>query len=111
MVDAFPNDPLCFSWLQPVVAEFFFPTATDLADLAAFRNIRRDLPIYFFSGTEDPVGQPLRGVAALIRRYRQADVFGLSYDFYPGRPARDAQRKKTGASSAELLRWIAKVID
>src|ERR1044072_4554539 len=54
MVDAFPNDPRCFSWLQPAVAEFFFPTATDLAD--PFRNIRRDLPIYLFSGTEDPVG-------------------------------------------------------
>jgi alpha-beta hydrolase superfamily lysophospholipase len=110
-VDAFLNDPLCFGWLQPAAAESFFAAAAELADPARLTNIRRDLPIYLFSGVEDPVGQRLRGFARLIGRYRQAGVYGVSYDFYPG--GRHEMLNETNREQVRrnLLRWIAKVID
>jgi len=110
-VEAFLNDPLCFGWLQPAAAESFFAAAADLANPGRLTNMRRDLPIYLFSGTEDPVGQRLRGFATLIGRYRKAGVYGVSYDFYPG--GRHEMLNETNREEVRrnLLRWIAKVID
>ena len=71
-VDAFMNDPLCFGWLQPASSESFFAAAPRLADPLGLRGIRDDLPVYVFSGTEDPIGQRLEGVSVLINRYRRA---------------------------------------
>ena len=34
--------------------------------------IRRSLPIYLFSSSEDPVGQQLEGLRILMGRYRSA---------------------------------------
>jgi alpha-beta hydrolase superfamily lysophospholipase len=45
---------------------------------------RSDLPIYLFSGSEDPVGQQLRGLHKLIARYRDAGLSEIAFDFYPG---------------------------
>jgi alpha-beta hydrolase superfamily lysophospholipase len=60
-VDAFMNDLLCFGWLQPAANDSFFAPAPQLADLARLRQIRPDLPIYVFSGSEDPVMWPIDG--------------------------------------------------
>ncbi len=37
-----------------------------------------------FSGSEDPVGQQLRGLHKLIARYRDAGLSDIAFDFYPG---------------------------
>ena len=110
-VDAFLNDPLCFRWLQPAAAESFFAAAAELADPARLTNIHRDLPIYLFSGTEDPVGQRLRGGAVLIGRYRQAGIADIAYDYYPGGRHEMLNETNRDEVRRNLLRWIAKVID
>jgi alpha-beta hydrolase superfamily lysophospholipase len=69
-VDAFLADPLCFGWLQPAANESFFAAASQLADPVRLRQIRHDLPIYAFSGSQDPVRQQLEGVRILLERYR-----------------------------------------
>jgi hypothetical protein len=62
------NDPLCFGWLQPAATESFFAAASQPADSARLGQIRHDLPVYLFSGSEDPVGQQLAGVSVLMER-------------------------------------------
>jgi hypothetical protein len=57
--------------------------ASQLADPVRLRHIRADLPIYLFSGSEDPVGQQLERVRVLIERYRNAGIRNISYDFIP----------------------------
>ena len=59
VVDAFMKDPLCFAALQPASQASFLAAASKLADPRRLRGIRSDLPIYLFSGSEDPVGQHL----------------------------------------------------
>ena len=63
VVNAFMADPLCFTDLRPEALASFLGTAPQLSNPVALRKIRRDLPIYLFSGNEDPVGQQLRGLA------------------------------------------------
>ena len=84
VVDAFIADPLCFAQLQPAAFESFLAAAQRICDPANLRKIRRDLPVYIFSGSEDPVGQQLKGVGLLIERYREAGVSDISHDFYTG---------------------------
>ena len=83
-VDAFIADPLCFAQLQPSSAASFLAAARRVCDPKALRKIRHDLPIYVFSGSEDPVGQQLEGVNLLLERYRQAGILDISHDFYAG---------------------------
>jgi hypothetical protein len=75
---------LCFGALQPASNESFFAPSSRLAEPACLRKIRPDLPIYLFSGGEDPVGQRLERVRTLIDRYRQTGIRDISYDFYEG---------------------------
>jgi len=74
VVDAFMNDPLCFAELQPKAFASFLGAASELSDPLRLRDIRDDLPIYLFSGSEDPVGQQLEGLALLIHRYEKAGL-------------------------------------
>jgi alpha-beta hydrolase superfamily lysophospholipase len=53
-----------------------------LADQQEIRKVREDLPVYIFSGSEDPVGQGLEGVRVLIDRYRSAGLASIAHDFY-----------------------------
>jgi len=82
------NDPLCFGALQPAANESFFAAPSELADPS---RLRQDLPIYLFSGSEDPVGQQLEGVSLLTDRYHKAGIRNICYHFYPGGPKRNAQ--------------------
>ena len=84
VVDAFIRDPLCFPALQPRSFESFLAAADALSDPARLRGIRRDLPVYIFSGSEDPVGLRLEGVQLLIARYRGAGLDDVQHDFYAG---------------------------
>ena len=109
VVDAFLHDPLCFGWLKPSATESFFAAAPRLADPANLRRIRRDLPIYAFSGSEDPVGLQRRGVHTMLDRYREAGVSGISLDFYPGGRHEMLNEVNRDEVRSNLLRWVSRV--
>jgi alpha-beta hydrolase superfamily lysophospholipase len=110
IVDAFINDPLCVAALQPNSMKFFFAAAYQLADPYCLRWIRPDLPIYLFSGSEDPIGQQLEGVRLFMERYRKAGVTNLSHHFYGGgrhEMLNEINRKEVVTN---LLLWISEVL-
>jgi alpha-beta hydrolase superfamily lysophospholipase len=109
-VDTFMNDPMCFGWLQPAATESFFAAASQLADPVRLRQIRDDLPIYAFSGSEDPVGQRLEGVRVLLARYQEAGIRDVSHDFYPGGRHEMLNEINRGQVRAHLLWWISRVL-
>ena len=90
--------------------ESFLAASVQLDDPDRLRGIRPDLPIYLFSGSEDPVGQRLEGVRVLMGRYQRAGVSNLSHHFYPG--GRHEMLNETNRSEvmAHLLLWISKVL-
>jgi alpha-beta hydrolase superfamily lysophospholipase len=110
VVDAFINDPLCFATLQPKSTESFLAASARLADAATLSKIRHDLPIYLFSGSEDPVGQQLEGVRTLIDRYREAGVRDISHDFYEGGRHEMLNELNRGEVRTNLLVWLSKVL-
>lgn len=106
VVDAFINDPLCFSRLQPASFESFLAAAGRLSDPLELRKIRPALPVYLFSGGADPVGQNLEGVRVLIQRYHNAGLQDISHDFYPGARHEMLNEINRAEVVAHLLCWI-----
>jgi alpha-beta hydrolase superfamily lysophospholipase len=110
VVDAFMNDPLCFGALQPSSAQSFLAASTRLADPDALSEIRPDLPMYLFSGGNDPVGQQLQGVRTLMDRYHKAGVSDISYDFYEGGRHEMLNEPNRGQVRANFLVWLSGVL-
>jgi len=111
VVDAFMNDPLCFAELQPNSFASFLGAASELSDPLRLRDIRDDLPIYLFSGSEDPVGQQLEGLALLIHRYQKAGLYDISRDFYLGGRHEMLNEINREEVRERLLAWISSILE
>jgi len=111
VVDAFMNDPLCFAELQPKSFASFLGAASELSNPLRLRDIRDDLPIYLFSGSEDPVGQQLEGLALLIHRYEEAGLYDISHDFYLGGRHEMLNEINREEVRERLLAWISSILE
>jgi alpha-beta hydrolase superfamily lysophospholipase len=111
IVDAFMADPLCFEDLHPDSLVSFLGAAPRLNDPVALRRIRGNLPIYLFSGSEDPVGQQLRGLHRLIGRYRDAGLRDIAFDFYPGGRHEMLNEINRRQVQTRLLGWIFRTME
>jgi alpha-beta hydrolase superfamily lysophospholipase len=109
-VDAFINDPLCFPSLKPESMQSFLDASARLADPREIRKVRDDLPIYLFSGSDDPVGQKLEGVRVLIDRYRSAGLTSITHDFYTGSRHEMLHELNRRDVITNLLVWISGVL-
>ena len=110
VVDAFASDPLCFAALGPDAFASFLGTAPQLSDPSALRGIRLDLPVYLFSGSDDPVGQELKGLRTLIDRYRSAGLRHIACDFYQGGRHEMLNEINRVEVRANLLSWIEGIV-
>lgn len=111
VVDAFIHDPLCFSELQPASFASFLAAAPRLSDPVSLSEIRDDLSIYLFSGSDDPVGQHLDGVELLIHRYEKAGIYDVSHDFYLGGRHEMLNEINRDEVRGRLLAWISSVLE
>jgi alpha-beta hydrolase superfamily lysophospholipase len=111
IVDAFIADPLCFEDLHPGSLVSFLGAAPRLSDPLALRKIRGDLPIYLLSGSDDPVGQQLRGLRRLIDRYRDAGLRDIAFDFYPGGRHEMLNEINRRQVQTRLLGWISRTLE
>ena len=109
-VDQFINDPLCFPSLKPKSMQSFLDAFPRLADPREVRKIRDDLPVYIFSGSDDPVGQRLEGVRVLIDRYRSAGLTSIAHDFYPGGRHEMLHEINRRDVITNLLVWISAIL-
>jgi alpha-beta hydrolase superfamily lysophospholipase len=110
-VDKFINDPLCFPSLKPESMQSFLDAFPRLADPQQILQVRNDLPIYIFSGSDDPVGQRLEGVRVLIDRYRSAGLTSITHDFYTGGRHEMLHEINRRDVITNLLVWISGVLD
>jgi alpha-beta hydrolase superfamily lysophospholipase len=111
IVDAFMADPLCFKDLHRESLNSFLGTAPRLYDPLALQNIRGDLPIYLLSGSDDPVGQQLRGLHKLMGRYRDAGLCDIAFDFYPGGRHEMLNEINRHEVRIRLLGWISRTLE
>jgi alpha-beta hydrolase superfamily lysophospholipase len=94
-VDAFIADPLCFPSLKARSMESFLDVFPRLADPREIRKVRTDLPIYVFSGSDDPIGQKAGRSACARRPLPQRGYYINRARFLSRRSARNASRTES----------------
>jgi alpha-beta hydrolase superfamily lysophospholipase len=109
-VDEYTQDAMCGfmctvqTWIDLLDA---LPALTRPENLA---RIRKDLPIYCFSGDCDPVGLMGKGLLRLIDAYKSAGLCDVEYKLYEG--ARHELLHETNREEAitGLLSWLDRVV-
>ena len=89
----------------------FLGASSRLADPMEIRKVRKDLPMYIFSGSEDPVGQRLEGVRELIERYGSAGITSIAHDFYPSGRHEMLHELNRCEVVTNLLVWIFGILE
>lgn len=83
IVDAYLADPLCGfvptrSLLRDMVDGIFY-----IQQNANLKQMRKDLPVFFIAGEEDPVGPYGKGVLQAVDAFRKAGMEDVAVTLYP----------------------------
>lgn len=70
------------------------------------RGIPKDLPLYLFAGTTDPVSNGTKGILPLIERYRGYGIEDLTYRFYEGGRHCMLNESNREEVLADLIAWF-----
>ncbi len=73
-------------------------------------RMRKDLPVLFFSGEQDPVGLMGHGVLAAAASFRRAGMTRVSLRLYPGARHETLHEACREQVFADLLRWMEAVL-
>ncbi|HZJ57372.1 MAG TPA: alpha/beta hydrolase [Clostridia bacterium] len=82
-VDRYMEDPYCGGIFT---SSFFYDFLRGLKNITKMKNLKdvpKDLPIYIFSGSMDPVGGFSRGVERLVSMYKNLGLKRVSRKLYP----------------------------
>ena len=106
-VDAYVADPLCgFPFTTQLAIDVLdaLPRVTGPESLAA---IRKDMPIYVFSGERDPVGANIQG---LIADLKSAGFTRLTTRIYPGARHETLNETNRDEVTRDLIAWLDGVV-
>lgn len=106
---AYLADPLCAFALTEASLFSIFDLGAPTADVAQLRRIPAKLPLYLFTGDQDPVNACLAWFDPLVARLREAGLRDVSTHVYGG--ARHEVLNETNRDEviAQLLAWMDRV--
>ena len=106
MVDANLADPLC--GFMPTVAMFrdMMGGLQFIASKANLAKMNKDTPIYFLSGSQDPVGSMGKGVRKVEGMFRSAGCRDVTVKLYPGGRHEMFNEINRQEVFQDLLAWI-----
>ena len=105
-VDAYVADPFC-GFLCSV--GFYRDMARGLKRIHSIEKmggIRKELPIYIFSGSADPVGDMGESPAALVVAYRHLEIKDLENVLYPDARHETLNETNRDEVQVSLLSWL-----
>ncbi len=110
-VDAYNEDPLCgFAPSTGLVRDMFegLRYIHDPKNLAA---MRKDLPVLFIAGAEDPVGNYGDGVKVCAQAFRDAGMTKVAMKLYPGGRHVPHEELNKLEVYADVTNWLDSMID
>jgi alpha-beta hydrolase superfamily lysophospholipase len=107
-VDKYSDDPLCGFLCSTGFYRDLTGVLCSIHRPKTMAKINRDLPVYVFSGSNDPVGDMGASPTALVNAYRNLGINDLEFVLYPG--ARHETLNETNREEVidNLLSWINK---
>lgn len=110
VVDRYVADPLCgFSTTADSRASMF-AACERCSRVDELRRIPAELPLYLFTGDNDPVNDRLAWFHPLAARYREAGLRDVSAHVYGGARHEVLNETNRAEVMANLLAWIERVI-
>jgi alpha-beta hydrolase superfamily lysophospholipase len=105
-VDAFAADPLCGKLSSSGFYRDLIGGLRQIHTGKAMSRIPRELPVYVFCGTADPVGEMGSSPTALVNAYRSLGIRDLEFVLYP-----DARHETLNETNREevmenVLAWL-----
>lgn len=107
-VDAYMADPLCGFVLTVSAFQSLFTGLCRIREKAALRQIPHDLPVFFFSGTDDPVGGYGRGVQKAAHALREAGLTNVQVRLYEGGRHEMLNEINREQVYQDVLTWLQK---
>ena len=102
-VAAYVADPLCGFSFTTQLAIDVLDALPFLSGPASLAPIRKDLPIYVFSGERDPVGVNIQG---LIAHLRSAGLLKLTTRLYPDARHETLNEINRDEVTRDLIAWL-----
>jgi alpha-beta hydrolase superfamily lysophospholipase len=105
-VDAYVSDPLCGFLCSLGFYRDMARALNNIHKPENMRKIRKELPVYIFSGSADPVGDMGESPATLVVAYRHLGITDLESVIYPDarhEPLNETNREEVTGS---LISWL-----
>ncbi|MBP7735347.1 MAG: lysophospholipase [Spirochaetes bacterium] len=105
-VDKYVADPYCG---DVFTAGFFCDLVSGLAFISDDRNVAkipRELPIYLFSGSMDPVGANTRGVLQVYNSLVKSGIGEVTYKFYEGARHETLNELNRDEVFSDVIAWL-----
>jgi alpha-beta hydrolase superfamily lysophospholipase len=106
-VDAYVADPFCGFPFTTQLAVDLLDALPFLSSRASLAPIRKDLPIYVFSGERDPVGA---NIESLIADLKAAGFTRLTTRIYPGARHETLNETNRDEVTHDLIAWLDGII-
>lgn len=109
-VDKYVADPLCGFRMANRYWRDFLLTLAEIYEPINMKKIPDGLPLYIFSGSEDPVGQMSKGVSKLAKMHNKFNKSVVTLKLYP--QGRHDILHETNQSEVryDLLAWLLTVV-
>ena len=91
------------------MAGFFYDLASGVKKISKTKNIEKipkDLPVYLFSGENDPVGDNTRGVINVHNAYNKVGLKNLDIKFYKDGRHESLNEINRDEVFKDVINWI-----
>lgn len=105
-VDQYIADPLCGFSLAKASRASMVEACGRTAQPGAFQVLRPDLPVYLFTGDQDPVNNRLEWFHPLVERLRAAGLRDVTARVYAGARHEVLNETNRDEVMADLLAWL-----
>jgi alpha-beta hydrolase superfamily lysophospholipase len=110
-VDKYVADPLCG---MHCCSGFFRDMIGGLMAIhrkEAIAAIDRNLPVYIFSGSADPVGEMGHSPTLLVEAYRAQGITNLEFVMYPGARHETLNETNRDEVTEDILNWLTRRLE
>ncbi|TWO73398.1 lysophospholipase [Caenimonas sedimenti] len=108
-VDKYIADPLCGFSLTKASRASMVEACARTALPGAFGALRPELPVYLFTGDQDPVNNKLEWFHPLVERLRAAGLRDVTTRMYPGARHEVLNEINRDEVTADFLVWLGRV--
>lgn len=105
-VDKYIADPLCGFMFSVGGYEAVTNLTAEIATTSHAKEIPADMPLFFVSGIDDPVGDCGKGVVAAVKMYREAGVRDVDMILYPGMRHEILNEDDKAKVYVDVLNWL-----